>query len=538
MVSDAFEGHNVSMEGLNKRTIRKEVSENDPAYIEARKRSQDAYSDRVFGRGAASIFDNRREMIEETRLYIDQLKESLTTETDPERVQYTQGLIEREQERTAEIDREKADPLRREFNTLTGNLFKLIALEPDSNRKKYVIQEVREMFRAPEIQDELQALLGDNTQKFFGGELDLDLAHDFSMLSARRLFSEDLLYTVAIRHSERVAAQEAMLAELAERTKEEFKGAVIAAVERGLLPEQAARSLDRLNSIPIELSDRLASILSNTLGENHDSGKVTVSGEQLQPDLIPRLRRTLFHEFLHEISGRSITVTTETNEKWDAPLHLSRRKKSGVSLHGASFYSPNRWLNEAITEWLALELSGYNGDEGKDGVYKGSRSYAFERKELDRLFEAGLQRKSVTAAYFENIVSGQEEPRGEHFSKLIGEINRMEGRFGFTKLENAHLMHEIEYECNYQSIYPSEFRSRLEDVYPLEKTLQIHIDVGSREEVRVSEDFVYGVHQYPPEYELPTEKQIERVSRFLAALEAKYHGKVHYSLREISRTEA
>src|SRR5262245_19853406 len=113
------------MENLEKRTVRKEIPHEDPSYLEARRRSQGANSDSIFGRSAASILDSRKQIVENGRSHIDKLKASLAG-ADQERSQYISGLIEEEQKRVDQIDREKMQPLRDDFNRLTKDLYLLV----------------------------------------------------------------------------------------------------------------------------------------------------------------------------------------------------------------------------------------------------------------------------------------------------------------------------------------------------------------------------------------------------------------------------
>lgn len=516
------------MEGIEKWETRRQVPESDPIYQEERERWKKAYSNDVFGARELSIYDGNMRMHERIVGQNRDLEAELSKieNKDDERAQSLSGTMQINSEFAEKMLREKTEYLRKSFKRLAEDLSELLNQSGYEDRKKYILGEVGKMFGAPEVQDELKRHFGDDLSEFTAINLFIKVI-DGSI-------SDEFMYAVAKRHVEDIREQEAQLEKIVEETKTEFKTAVTEAVANGSLPETAAEALHRIDSVVVSLSDRLLAVQSSKLGEADDSGKIRVSNEQLQAHLVPRLKKTIVHEFLHELSGKSVTVRTKID---DGPhqIHHAFHRKTGVALNDPDlWYSPNRWLNEAITEWLAIRLSGYKGDT-RESAYKGSYSYPTERQELDHLFASGLEDDVVTNAYFENFSSDQPKgEKGKHFAKLVQRINAVEGQAGFAKLENEHIMHEVEYQMYNRYAHPAENVTVNKDTLPPEaKIFNITISIGTSEQTTITKKFVYMAKPITAgSITISVTDQWKRVESTLSYIEGTYRGKAKFSVVE------
>lgn len=524
------------MEEMRKRTVRKEVPEHDPAYLKAREISLRSSADTVFGRSAASSYEINGDSIEMSRGIIAKHEAHLAEETDPDKQSYIRQLIAREQEYIQRREADRPESLHRSFDVLLNSLPGLIIRYANSERTDFITGKIREMFSIPEVEPELRSILGADYDGL------VQLTSDYKPLLTLHValqsgaIPDTVLYTIAKRHSERMTEREKQLAEFVAQTKREFAEAIHAAVQSDRLPKPAEMALGRLDSMRVRLYDQLLSPLSGRLGSNDSLGTINVSDTQFRPHLMPRLRKTLFHEFLHEISGTSVTVVTDEDPRWSTPSHIPRIRKTGVSVTSKDRapVSPNTWLNEAITESLALELSGYVADEETAGAYKGSASYGEERRELDRILALGVDRSVLTDAYFENFTSEPDVRRGEHFTRMVREINRVEGPFGFNRLENEHLVRMIGEQLTDDYVYDSE-RHAIPRDKRVAKVLRIRIEAGVRPETQAAHDYFCLAYDWPSAYgEQPSpEEQVEALKKRLDdTINGWFGGAARYELRE------
>lgn len=464
------------------------MPESDPVYQEERERWRAAHQSAVFGASSLGIYETdtfTREGLLERVMELQRELDAMT-DKDGERARHLSEDIQSASDYATTLLQERAKFLRTACKTLMNGVLILLGEDGREDRKEFVFSEIGRMLSAPEIQDELRRNFGDDLSA-------LPFIKLYRAIEEDKL-SDECLYAMVKRHVEDIRAQERKLQEIVAETKDKFRTAVTEAVSRGVLPETAAASLRRIDEAEVFLSDRLLSVRSSRIGDSHDSGAIDVSNEQLQDRLLPRMKKSLYHEFLHELSGKSITVLTEANE---GP-HTSRyafSRKNGVSLgnpQSQSEYSPNTWLNEAITEWLTLKLSGYAGDTDAF-AYQGSMSYPIERKELDRLFAAGLEEEVVVNAYFENLTSDQlKGEKGKHFAKLVHRINELEGPAGFTRLEHAHIMNDIEASLLSNGVSRVVPGAVHDDALPPEaKVYTITVRVGTSDQAPVTQQFEY-----------------------------------------------
>ena len=323
------------------------------------------------------------------------------------------------------------------------------------------------------------------------------------------------------RHQEFVREQERELDRIQEETKTEFKIAVGRAVQEGWLPLHAEAALRRLDTVHVALYDRLEMVSRPVGAYNNGKGLIRVASEYIQPHLILSLKDMLFHEFVHEIAGLSITLDTR-----EGGVTLTRNRKSGVSItHNA--YGSNNWLNEAITERIKIRLSPYMTT---DTMYGGSSVYVAERQELDRLIAAGLDERIVYAAYFENLTQDQSAgSRGAAFAELVHRVNGIDGPGAFSRLENRHIFREI---SAYLTRYG--FRNSEEPVSSamMSEDAQRHtvtVRVGGPNDTQVAHAFVYEASPYVSQgIEVSAAEQWLRARNALDML-GQFGGKAKYS---------
>lgn len=514
-------------------SVRRQVPELDPVYQQARERPRKAYSNEVFAYASVGIYERETETIKRVTDHINELEQELSkiAGSGDETAQRLSESIKRDR---AFLENEKpteGQHLRKDFINLARELINLMDRPIDDDLKSYVYSEVRYMFDSEEIRDQLKKYFGDDLKSFTPMGLFVKIV-DGSI-------PNELLCAVAKRHIEHIHEQEKELEKIVTETKQEFKEAVKTAVAENRLPLSAAEALQRIDSVEVTLTDKMKSIRSSALGDSADSGEITVNNIQLRPQLIPRLKKTLFHEFLHELSGKSVTIMTKTEEFFYGPqkVHDVSHRKSGIALHKPnSSVARYTWLNEAITEWLAIKLSKYNGDSDKEGGYSGSFSYTEERRELDRLFASGLEEITAAEAYFENISSDHPQAeRGKNFAKFIRRINEVEGKYGFAKLENKHTMNEV-HNCLYGNyVFPAErvAEADIASLAPEAKVFRISIAVGIKEETVVRKKFVYIAKPITvADKTLTVEEQWKEISQTLGYLEMRYMPRLKYSVVE------
>lgn len=513
--------------------ISRQVPENDSGYLEEHEKGRDVNSKRFFGQHAVNHYEHYLLRYESVLQEVAKFKEdsSRVENSSPQRVDFFSSHIASKLKASEELLGGAPEYLRKDFHDLFLQIDELLLSSLYDERKRLIVKEVRRMFNTPEIQDELT--------RHFGSDFSGFTPLEFALKIVDGTISNQLLYYMAKKHLEHLSQQERLLEEIVEETKNEFKLAVESAVEQGFLPAAAAQALARLDNVSVKMEDRLMNIWSGKLGESATLGRITVSNEQLQSKLIPRLKKTLFHEFLHEIAGRSISVYSQERIINGMRRQVNRviYRKNGVQLMIADpnrslrdWHTPNEWLNEAITEWLALTLSGYNLDD-QESAYGGSNSYPEERKELDRLFSLGLEPEVVVKAYFENITSDQPaKERAEHFACLIQRINELDGKFAFNRLENQHIMNDLLTILLNRGVFPLESLPRFED--PTAKIFQVEITIGTSLEASNTRSFCFVLRPVHMSDRIITiEEQSRPIVNLLNYMKKKY-GKLKFSITE------
>lgn len=354
---------------------------------------------------------------------------------------------------SARLDFEIAErELRLAFLRLRLGILRSERLLLPARRREFIRERLVRMFGEGEESEAVRSALG----------RDVSQVEPASVLAAVLDMegSSFVLAAGAERNLEDFSLQREEFAGFAERCKEEFREAVKHAVADGTLPGAALVNLHKIDSVGIVLADRLnpADVTTRHSG-SHQANVIRIYSDDFVPQRLAQVRKILFHELLHDISGSAVRLAEPrgerpTNGQGGIGLRL-REERSGLKLRPSaeSGHAPFRWLNEAITEYLTLELSGYREEE-RGEVDAG---YVPERATLERLISSGLSRDLVLRAYFENLDAPEPgEKAGARFGELVREIDALEGQRGFARLENGFLMREVEHILSEGNFVPSE----------------------------------------------------------------------------------
>lgn len=512
-----------------KPTMRRQVPENDPVYLAERKHGVNAYSSEIFGLGAVHAYERGEEESEHIAKQQIELEAALAKieNKEDEHARYISELITTDRERAERMCERGVTSLYESFEKLSTDALHIALLPEDmKGRKEYVLSELRDMFSAPEVQEVL------NTQ--IVGNFSESIVENLYFSVKDKIIPPAILYAAARSHLEKAAKQQEELEHLFEQIKKEFAEEVQVAVAEGWLPQSAADALGRINSVAVLLTDRLKSVHSGTSGTHDSSGKITVDNEQLKAKNIPLIREVIFHELVHEIAGKLVNIETTHDERFGDMYRLKERKTGMALKNPRKPYSPNTWLNEAITEWVALRLSKYDGDKADLHAYKGSLAYITERKELDRLFELGLDEKTVTDAAFENITADQEKgEKGKHFAALVQRVNELEGPGGFNRMENQYIMRKVDDAMYELGALPenADFIKKAKE--PGARIFEITVEVGNAEKIKVTKKFRYTANPPTEKFQYSAKEWQKDAEKTIAYLKFKYSGKVTCRVGEV-----
>jgi len=182
-----------------------------------------------------------------------------------------------------------------------------------------------------------------------------------------------------------------------------FKEKALEAIKENKLPINQEYLEERIGETRIYLGDNMS------LGE-------CVNGDYDLEDGVVRIayrdnknaqEKTVFHEMIHALSGRTVRLKGGNLDHQRFGLGFSTYDKQG-NKNGKQF----RWLNEAVTEEITIELSGL------DHTYA---SYSVERKYLHDLYSQGVSKKLIYDAYFENYDPDSKE-KVPKWKELISQI--------------------------------------------------------------------------------------------------------------------
>lgn len=505
--------------------MRHQVPESDPIYQDEREKQKTSFRKLIFGESEVSIYERKIAELEQSLHQKITLQEKLAKTTDEEERAEINELID-EYDQLAQKDHEMHDLyLRSSFQELAKDLLILSRKSEDAFRQEFAREQIIAMLTIPTI------------TAFFAKDMTGQALSEFSLEQLALLMTEklpsELLYKAALQHLENIKIQKEYLAEFVIKTKEEFKEVVRREVEKQILPLTAESALIRLDSTDVQLWDNLTNLNSLTVGTHSSTGQIRISNLQLLPDLLPVLRHSLFHEFLHELSGKSTTIRSITDGPGQ-PIHTIESRKAGLVLRDKeNLHNPNTWLNEAITEWLALQLSGVEGETLGGNSYKGS--YIAEREALEKLMKSGLNSYLVVNAYFENFSSEiPQEEKGKYFTALIQKIEELEGPGGFSRLENNFILDSSAEFLSNAYAYPGNASSFDHDILQSTgKLFTIKITVGRSELTKVERDFLLVAQTINTETGTITpEEQWNKVQEILHYLELRFGKKITYTMEE------
>ena len=210
-------------------------------------------------------------------------------------------------------------------------------------------------------------------------------AMDIKEAFEQNWFDNEFLAEILEFHKMAFEVKQREFFEFSDKIREEFRICGLAAIESGYLPISKEIFCARLAEQQFSLSDPL---LTKSLGSNNQMWRVSMN------EKLPNHKRkhALFHELVHAIAGQSLIIYGE------GPFKKMERTKSGLLYQSPTekrslfVKSPLHWLNEAVTETIALHLSGE-----EDMGY-----YAIEREGLKRIIEAGVDITLFRKAYFED----------------------------------------------------------------------------------------------------------------------------------------
>lgn len=301
-----------------------------------------------------------------------------------------------------------------------------------TKRISFLTKEISHMLEAPAT----ARYLGEQTGESHSMSTPQDTEKLLSVLVSEHVPAK-ALYEMLSRHNDRMIARELQFREFYNAQKKEFVTAAEAAISKGLIPAEVRKLLSRLDEVPLAVIDRFMAAQSLTQAHAIHSREVAMYSDELEN--IPAARHHLFHEFLHVLEGRTVHASSErggTEYEFE---------KGGVSLRSNEFMVKRfDWLNEAITEWLALQLSG-----AREALPENMHAYGDERASLNDLFSKGLDSHLAVSAYFENVTSDQPmKDRARHFSALVARINEIgveayKEPYLFNKLENKSFYNKV-----------------------------------------------------------------------------------------------
>ncbi|MEK9156656.1 MAG: hypothetical protein AAB448_00775 [Patescibacteria group bacterium] len=176
-----------------------------------------------------------------------------------------------------------------------------------------------------------------------------------------------------------------------EQWKASFKRHFQAAVDTGMIPPNAAYD-SRINDASFRVIDILVS--RDVHGLAYRSGVISIKVEGRKPQ---EIRKTVFHELTHRVSGAVMQEEIRDLERYDGvqvEVRSPHTRKSGLrflSHHGSR--EQGSWLNEGCTELLARYLS-----EEKDVT-----TYPFEQLVVKEAIDKGnIDPSLFMNAYFES----------------------------------------------------------------------------------------------------------------------------------------
>lgn len=198
------------------------------------------------------------------------------------------------------------------------------------------------------------------------------------------------------------------------------------AIQSGALPVSRSRWQKTKDSTTVIVRDSLRNV-DGTEG-NANGAIISISPDTSFEQKI----HIAIHEFIHRLAGKLLIKTTviETEDAQPVATEVDYiTARGGLLFQGLFYRSPKRqWLNEAVTEDLAMEI---NGQESSD-------AYTTERQLLETLVQAlgPGSRELLRTVYFERYdVNKASTKRLVRYKQLTQFVNAKLGSNFLNRLE-------------------------------------------------------------------------------------------------------
>lgn len=247
-------------------------------------------------------------------------------------------------------------------------------LDDPYHQKRYV------SFFNQALQDEQ---IGPQLAHFITTDGKLDIRNAKNFLNDYK-YNNDIWAKVLERHIAEFKIRAETILAKAELARNGFLEAARKEIKNGQLPITEELLERRVKETAIYVTDQMVDSRAGTY-KNHVITLVDTADES-------DIEHAVYHELSHACSGR-ITAKSKIGD-----MYLIENVRIGLStMQRGTDTSPYQrkmdWLNEALTERMALRLLGKPND---------NRARVYERAALNTLFQRGLSEEMAYDAYFEN----------------------------------------------------------------------------------------------------------------------------------------
>ena len=208
------------------------------------------------------------------------------------------------------------------------------------------------------------------------------------------LIEDDLWLQILKNHQKQFIETRRRILGATESFPERLRVSLSEGIKRGELPITQEKVDQIFKTLVLEPQDGLRHTFEKNDGSYHSTSHTIHIGSAIldRSDAEEYLFETYAHENFHALSGRTLVEQEEFYDEEDS----GRKSYEGIRL-GLRIAGRFKWLNEAITETLAMKYS-----TGKD-----KNVYSKERKLVNILMQRfNIPMSSLLAAYFEDY-----EPR-------------------------------------------------------------------------------------------------------------------------------
>lgn len=300
-----------------------------------------------------------------------------------------------------------------DFFKMKRRYLKLYLEDATRGKKNDVLYFFQEALADEEIKNKFKAI-GDFGQDDITPE---DIA---TIFVADGKIDDELFAQMVERHVQNFTEKSKEFDLEVEKFKSDFKKRVQDEITAGYLPIIMDKAEGRVDTTKVSLADRLE--IDDLASYDNWHGLIS--------DALPEAKRrhAIFHELTHAISGRMIT--TQKQEVFNILNH----QKTGLHFKFQKDIkkfptSKLAWLNEAVTEKIALKLSQASGREGY---------YVLERHELEQLLSKGVPEEYFINAYFEDYDPMDKNSKLSAYRVLINKIREVVGWDSFKELGESY----------------------------------------------------------------------------------------------------